>query len=258
MTIAGTGWERKPSMAEFPSMPLWTDAYLGDTTHLTTLEHGAYLLLLMIAWRSKETSLPDDDRLLARYTKLSPSQWKRIKPILAEFFAIENGRWIQKRLLDESNAVKQYRERQRAAGKASALKRKGRHSTTVDSGCNHSPTPTPSPSPKVKDTTNVVSKKRATRLPDDWEPKLTEKAQGVVNGWPDGKLETELIAFKDHAADKGRTSKDWQAAFRTWISNAEKWRKGNGGNRTTNNDEIQDPYARAAARREADRLGQGW
>lgn len=219
-------------MAEFPSMPLWTDAYLGDTTHLTTLEHGAYLLLLMIAWRSKETSLPDDDRLLARYTKLSPSQWKRIKPILAEFFAIENGRWIQKRLLDESNAVKQYRERQRAAGKSSALKRKGRHSTTVDSGCNHSPTPTPtpSPSPKVKDTTNVVSKKRATRLPDGWEPKLTEKAQGVVNGWPDGKLETELIAFRDHAADKGRTSKDWQAAFRTWIGNTEKWRQANGGN----------------------------
>lgn len=32
-------------MAEFPALPLWTDAYIGDTAHLTNEEHGVYLRL---------------------------------------------------------------------------------------------------------------------------------------------------------------------------------------------------------------------
>lgn len=134
-------------MAEFPAMPLWTDAYLADTTHLTTIEHGTYLLLLMVAWRSPEKTLPDDDRLLARYAKLSPSQWRKMRPVMLEFWQIQNGRWIQKRLIDEANAVKRQRESARKAGKASALKRKGRHSTGVQRAFNGNPTPTPTPTP---------------------------------------------------------------------------------------------------------------
>ena len=78
-------------MAEFVALPIWTDAYLGDTTHLTTIEHGAYLLLLFTAWRSKKCKLPDDDVLLARYAKLTKAQWGRIRPILEPFFDVENG-----------------------------------------------------------------------------------------------------------------------------------------------------------------------
>ena len=107
-------------MAEFPALPLWTDAYLGDTTHLTTIEHGAYLLLLIVAWRTSDCTLPDDDRLLARYARLEPRQWRRIKPILSEFFAIEDGKWKQLRLLDERAAVRTHREKQSAKGKAGA------------------------------------------------------------------------------------------------------------------------------------------
>lgn len=65
-------------------------------------------------------------------------------------------------------------------------------------------------------------------LPDDWQPLLTPAAQRVVDGWPPGRLEREAATFRDHAADKGRTSRDWQAAFRKWIENAEKWHPGHG------------------------------
>lgn len=68
----------------------------------------------------------------------------------------------------------------------------------------------------------------ARALPADWKPVLTAASQAIVSRWPPGRLETELDAFRDHAADKGRTSKDWQAAFRTWITNSEKWNPTNG------------------------------
>ena len=123
-------------MAEFPALPLWTDAYLGDTTHLTTIEHGAYLLLLMTAWRTTEARLPDDDQLLARYVRMTPGQWKRMRPIIAAFFTIQNGFWTQGRLTDEAVAVRQKKEAAAANGRASALKRLGRHPAKRDASEN--------------------------------------------------------------------------------------------------------------------------
>lgn len=69
--------------------------------------------------------------------------------------------------------------------------------------------------------------KRATQFPDDFTPALTERSQRIVAAWPAGKLERELAKFRNHAADKGRTSKDWQAAFRKWIDNADEWKPAN-------------------------------
>lgn len=140
---------RRASVAEFPALPLWTDAYLGDTTHLTALEHGVYLLLLMIAWRTGDATLPDDDVLLARYAKLTNRQWARVKPVIAAFFAIENGRWTQRRLTDEFILVRRKREAQIANGQASALKRKGRHSTKREPSDSQASTPTPTPTPNA-------------------------------------------------------------------------------------------------------------
>lgn len=146
-------------MAEFPAMPLWTDAYLGDTTHLTTIEHGAYFLLLVTMWRTGDCRLPDDDRLLARYTRSQSNQWRRLRPILEPFFVIEGGCWRQRRLTDEREAVQRFRQRQsekgKKSGEARALKTKGRHLTGVKSGSppvepdgnrdRTYPTPTPVP-----------------------------------------------------------------------------------------------------------------
>ena len=121
-------------MAEFPSMPLWTDAYLSDTRKLTTIMHGAYLLLLMTAWRAKSHDLPDDDKILAQEAGLSAAQWLRIKPAIKEFYRVENGRWYNDRLLDEIEAVRRITKQRSDAGKASALKRKHRDSTGVQRG----------------------------------------------------------------------------------------------------------------------------
>ena len=52
-------------MAEYPALPLWTDAYLADTTHLTDAEHGVYFQLVVHAWRSPDCRLPNDAKWLA-------------------------------------------------------------------------------------------------------------------------------------------------------------------------------------------------
>jgi uncharacterized protein YdaU (DUF1376 family) len=112
-------------MAEHPAMPFWTDAYIGDTKHLTTTEHGAYLLLLISMWRN-DGYLPDDDRILARYAGVTAGQWKRMAPIIRPFLRSVGGKVTQGRLMDELSAVRQYSGKQsdRAKGrwKGKALK----------------------------------------------------------------------------------------------------------------------------------------
>lgn len=39
-------------MADYAALPLFTDAYMADCSHLSDAEHGRYLLLLMLMWRS--------------------------------------------------------------------------------------------------------------------------------------------------------------------------------------------------------------
>jgi uncharacterized protein YdaU (DUF1376 family) len=67
-----------------PWMPLYVGDYLGDTGHLTTTQHGAYLLLMMHYWRKGE--LPDDDRQLSKIAKLPLKTWCEYRSTLQDFF----------------------------------------------------------------------------------------------------------------------------------------------------------------------------
>lgn len=111
-------------MAQFPAMPLWTDAYLGDTTHLTTIEHGAYLLLLMAMWRAEGHKLPNDMKMLARYARMTPGQFQRIWPVLKPFFRCASDSITQGRLTDEAVAVERNSKKQSDKAKARWLKNK--------------------------------------------------------------------------------------------------------------------------------------
>lgn len=75
-------------MAEFPALTLWTDAYLSDTRHLSTLEHGAYLLLLMEAWRRPYNVLPGDDTTLARLAGLTLAEWLAIRDVIIDRWSV--------------------------------------------------------------------------------------------------------------------------------------------------------------------------
>ena len=80
-------------------MPLYVADYLADTMHLATMQHGAYLLLMMHHWRAGD--LPDDDRQLAAIARLAPAEWGEIAPVIRPFFDAVDGRLTQKRLVAE-------------------------------------------------------------------------------------------------------------------------------------------------------------
>ena len=121
-------------MADYPYMPFWTDAYLGDTSHLRTIEHGAYMLLLIACWRTKDCALPNDDKLLARYAGIGDKQWQRMKPIILKFFEVDENTISQRRLTKERVAVEQRSNQARKAANAKWLKTKKTGDASASSG----------------------------------------------------------------------------------------------------------------------------
>lgn len=148
-------------MAEFPALPLWTDAYLADTTHLTATEHGAYLLLLMAMWRSPGCRLANDPELLARYAKVTRGQWGRMSETIMKFFTASDGYITQGRLTDEYGFVRRNSIKQSNNAKSRWLKNNVlENATALPEACQlDAPTPTPTPieEKKEEDTPNGAS-----------------------------------------------------------------------------------------------------
>lgn len=95
-----------------PWMPLYVADYLADTGHLSTAEHGAYLLLIMHYWQ--KGGLPTDDARLASIARAMPEQWLSMKDTLAEFFG--EG-WRHTRIDAELQSAREAYQRRASAGR---------------------------------------------------------------------------------------------------------------------------------------------
>jgi uncharacterized protein YdaU (DUF1376 family) len=74
--------------------------YLKDTTHLSTRQHGAYMLLIF-AYFINRGPLRDSDNEFAQITRLPRAAWTKERPIIERFFRIRDGFWIHKRVDEE-------------------------------------------------------------------------------------------------------------------------------------------------------------
>lgn len=205
-------------MAEYPALPLFTDAFISDTIHLNAAQTGAYLMLLMCAWRTNDCALFDDDDFLARSARMNKRTWLANKDVILSFWSKnKDEKWIQKRLVDERIFANAKRDSAVRAGTASALKRKERHSTDVDfpfqRKSNH---PTPTPTKKnIKDNIPKNSKRKIT---------LEELSLDHVSDWlkqkrVSGKYLTVdefalLEKFRNWCLSSGKKYSDYAAAFR--------------------------------------------
>lgn len=154
-------------MAEYPMFPLWTDAYLGDTMHLTCEQHGAYLLLLISMWRSKDARLPDNDAILGNTCRLGPKAWARMRVAVEPFFVVADGWWTQSRLLREREAAGKRKAAQSGNAK-SRWNNKTTDATAKPREC--PPSPSPSPSPNGDDSLPSVTAKPPPEPPAEPPP----------------------------------------------------------------------------------------
>lgn len=166
-------------MAALPYIQLYVADYLADTMHLTTEQHGAYLLLIMNYWQTGKALRVDR---LQCVCKLSNDRWLSVKDSLSEFFEEVDGTWYHKRIEYELQKVLGKSKQASMAGKASAAKRaekKAAHqsidnkdkfngrSISVERESNHTDTDTE----KIKDT---VAERNPRYLP------ICEKLRDIV------------------------------------------------------------------------------
>jgi uncharacterized protein YdaU (DUF1376 family) len=105
-------------------MPMYWGDYLRDTGHLTTHQHGAYLLLIAHYWSSGQ-ALPDDDLRLAKIARITPHLWNRTRGVIETFFKVENGRWHHPRIERELLAAFDRKDAATARAKHAAETRWG-------------------------------------------------------------------------------------------------------------------------------------
>lgn len=118
-------------------MPFYVADYLADTGHLSTVEHGAYMLLIMHYWQSG--GLPDDERKLARICRMTPAEWEDSRETLADLF--DDG-WKHTRIEAEiERAAEKYRKRAEAGKKGGNAKASGKQCSSNATAMLYQPQP---------------------------------------------------------------------------------------------------------------------
>jgi hypothetical protein len=78
----------------------------------------------------------------------------------------------------------------------------------------------------------VKKSTRQTQMPKDWEPPpLSPTMQSKIQNLTLEEIDHEAHQFRNHHTAKASKYVDWDAAWRTWIGNAAKWKKPERGKR---------------------------
>ena len=212
-------------MSAFPSLPLFTDAFIADTGHLNAQETGAYLMLLMVAWRSPDCRLADDDDKLARWARVDRRTWKRLKPTVMEFWTLREGFWTQKRLTQERDIVSKRADAARSNGKhggrPKSLEDNEPDNPTGSRSLTQQKAPNPNPirSSLRSDQHSRPARGHGVKTPidPDWQPNTRDIDAAIVIGLGRESIKREAAQFVDHCLMHGVTSADWRASWRRWC-----------------------------------------
>jgi uncharacterized protein YdaU (DUF1376 family) len=212
-------------------MPLFIGDYLADTTRLTTVQHGAYMLLIMDYWRNGAP--PDDDQILCSITKMNAKEFKSIKSSVMGLFQLADGEWRHKRIDEELKEADLRKKKSEEKAKKAAEARWGKvsHEHKESEGPSNAPSisqamheecPLPSQSPlPLKTLKSKAESALASRLPADWMPSVNDEDFLRLER-PDLLVDATASRFRDYwiaqPGVKGRKV-DWPATWRNWVRN---------------------------------------
>ena len=241
-------------MAALPYMQLYVADYLADTMHLTTEEHGAYLLLIFNYW---QTGKPIPVSRLARITRLSNERWTVVERSLNEFFNERSGEWVHDRIERDLGALHAAQEQRIAAGKASAEARKQSAKARPKASGNARSTPVEIPlnenstnkeekrREEIEETTHTThasqvstiedhTSKARFAVTDDWEPNPTTFTAVLFrNGMANQTFEADqLLEFRSYwisRPDDLKTQAQWEHALAQQLKRQARTQQANGG-----------------------------
>lgn len=149
-------------MTTHPYIPLYVDDFEAATAHLSPEEDGIYNRLLRLCWRTPGCGLPNDTAWIARKIRVSGEDFERVvRSVLAEFFLLQKGRWVQRRLKREYDVITRKKNARKAAGKkggeAKAQKEKDKSASKATRLPPHArASPEPEPEPEKRELTLSV------------------------------------------------------------------------------------------------------
>ncbi len=229
-------------MAALPYMQLYVADYLADTMHLTTEEHGAYLLLIFNYW---QTGKPIPVSRLSRITRLSNERWTDVERSLGEFFNERDNEWFHDRIERDLEAVRASQEQRIAAGKASAEARK--QSAKPRPKASRNARSTTVENPLNENATNIEEKRREDikelhthtahtkfSLHDAWEPDPTTFTAVLFrNGMANQTFEADqLLEFRSYwisRPDDLKTQAQWEHSLAQQLKRQVRTQQANGG-----------------------------
>lgn len=218
-------------MAVLDDMPLDTSAYLADTGHLSTFEHGAYFLILMAMWRTPDGWISNDDVFLARVTKTTGDKWRRIAPTMRAFFKIEGDRISQKKLLKNKS-----RNRSQDSGiEANPLKKQDSESNAPPEGAKALLTTSESLfEGSVEKKESVVPRSRERRspramLPKDWRPSEHGMLYAKSKGFTEQQAQEMGRGCLLYYRKRGDLIADREAVWEAWVDREIKFRAAKSG-----------------------------
>ncbi len=229
-------------MSKAPAMPMYWDAYLADTTHLTTEEHGAYMLLLAAMWR-RDGAVPDDDKDNARILGLTLAKWRKTKRRFVDTisgFCIEEGRVTQEKLKKTWETTQEKIEKNRRngskGGRASYLKNNDLNEAGATNSLKPKPNkPDPKPDPPKEPAGSLEGqfaspaqrrlKKKcpAMPIPQNWVPSEINIGDAKDRHFSIEEIAHEADQFRNHHLAQGSHYENWDAAWRKWLGNARKF-----------------------------------